>query len=89
VKFPLAFCRIRPSAISCRYQGMQFDYLQLMHTANTSIPNAIGMHLMCDRPHIHFIHDLIERFGVKAVQLALSDEELLKLMDAIEQDQDK
>lgn len=66
---------------------MQFDYQQLMETAEVSLSNAIGMHIMCDRPHTHFMHDLIEKYGKVVVQEALKDESLLKLMDTIEGNQ--
>ena len=64
--------------------GMQFDYKLMMDTAETSIPNALGMHIMCEVMHIGFIPDLIEKFGCLAIRAALEDEELLKLMDEIE-----
>lgn len=66
---------------------MQFDYQQLMETAEVSLSNAIGMHIMCDRPHTHFMHDLIVKYGKVVVQEALKDESLLKLMDTIEGNQ--
>jgi uncharacterized circularly permuted ATP-grasp superfamily protein len=66
---------------------MNFSYQHLMDTADVSIANAIGMHIMCENQHIEFLPDLIEKFGLNTVQVALKDEELLKLMDAIEQHQ--
>lgn len=66
---------------------MNFSYKHLMDTADVSIPNAIGMHIMCENPHIEFLPGLIEKFGLSTVQVALKDEELLRLMDAIEQHQ--
>jgi hypothetical protein len=58
-----------------------------MDTADVSIANAIGMHIMCENQHIEFLPGLIEKFGLSTVQVALKDEDLVKLMDAIEQHQ--
>lgn len=66
---------------------MNFSYKHLMDTADVSIPNAIGMHIMCENQNIEFLPDLIKKFGLSTVQVALKDEELLRLMDAIEQHQ--
>lgn len=66
---------------------MQFDYQQLMDTADISIPNAIGMFIVCEKPPIGFLPELVNKFGCIAVREALKDNELLRLMDAIEHKQ--